>query len=111
MNWLNIDSVEKIMEIKDLSQNRRVLIFKYSPKCVVSYVMRMLFEREWHEEAMKMETYLLNVKEHKELSDKIAKEFGVEHQSPQILIIEKGKCIFNASHGKIKVSEIKQFAN
>ncbi|MCI0450231.1 MAG: bacillithiol system redox-active protein YtxJ [Chlorobi bacterium] len=111
MNWLKINSEAKIREIKELSQNGRVLIFKYSPRCVVSYLMRTLFEREWHEEAMKMETYLLNVREYKELSDKIASELGVEHASPQILVIEKGKCVFSASHGKVLVSNVKQFRN
>jgi bacillithiol system protein YtxJ len=111
MNWLNIDSDEKIREIKELSQSSRVLIFKFSPKCVVSYIMRILFEREWNEKKMKMETYIVNIKEYKELSDKIASEFEVEHKTPQILIIETGKCVFSASHGKVLVSNIKQFAN
>jgi len=111
MNWINVDSIEKTGEIKELSKNHSVLIFKYSPRCIIDYIVRLLFQREWHEATMRMKTYLINVIEYKELSDKIANEFGVEHQSPQILIIENGKCIFSASHGKLKVSEIKQFAN
>ena len=111
MNWINVENAGRIGEIKELSHKERILIFKYSPNCLISYVMKSLFEREWHETAMRMKAYLVNIIENKELSRDIAEEFGVEHHSPQILIIEKGKCIFFASHGKANMNAIKQFAN
>lgn len=111
MNWINIDSADKINEIKELSEKERVLIFKCSPQNAVDHVIKTLLEREWHDGEMKMKTYLVNVNDNKELSDKIAVEFSAEHLSPQVLIVEKGKCVFNTSYGKILFSEIRKFAN
>jgi bacillithiol system protein YtxJ len=32
------------------------------------------------------------------LSDQIAKDFGVAHESPQILVIREGKVVYHESH-------------
>lgn len=109
MNWIIIDSAEIINEIKELSKNERVLILEYTPQRAVDYIVKALLEREWHDGEMKMKTYAVN--DNKEFSDKIALEFETEHKSPQVLIIGKGKCVFNASYGKILFSEIRKFAN
>src|SRR5437588_9798869 len=101
MNWLQIDTENKLQEINDLSAHERVLILKFSPACSISFITKMLLEREWNADLMNMKSYILNVLSRKELSKKIEKEYGVQHESPQVLIIENGKCINNFSHGKI----------
>jgi bacillithiol system protein YtxJ len=42
------------------------------------------------------------------VSNYISSEFGVQHQSPQALLIENGKCTYDASHLNIRVSDLKQ---
>ncbi len=111
MNWIQIDSSEKINEIKELSGSQKVLILKYSPNCGISYIVRNLLEREWSEGEMRMKTYLLDVISNKDLSQKIESELGLVYESPQVLILEKSKPVFSASHGKVIYSEIKKFAN
>lgn len=111
MNWINIDSSDKINEVKEISGSQKVMIFKYSPKCAINYIVRNLLEREWNGSEMLMKTYLVDVVSNKELSQKIEGEFGVSHESPQVLIIENSKPVFTASHGKILYSEIRKFAN
>ncbi len=111
MNWIIIDSADKIYEAEDLSRSQRVLIFKFSHLCSISHVMKMLLQREWNEGAMKMKTYLVNVIDNHELSNDIAERFKVEHETPQAIILEKGKSIFSASHGQVKYVNLKQFAN
>ncbi|MCY7363575.1 MAG: thioredoxin family protein [Ignavibacteria bacterium] len=32
--------------------------------------------------------------------------YGVEHQSPQILVIKNGKCIYTASHSAIRYDDL-----
>jgi bacillithiol system protein YtxJ len=44
----------------------------------------------------------LDLIKYRDTSNKIAEHFSVEHQSPQILIInKKGECIYNCSHSSI----------
>jgi len=42
------------------------------------------------------------------VSDKIAADLGVTHQSPQILMVKDGKCIYTASHSQINVEDLKE---
>lgn len=111
MNWIKADSVEKLDEIIAVSENEKVLVLKFSPKCSINYVVRFLLEREWHEGEMKMKTYLVNVVSNRDVSDKIENDTGIAHESPQALIIEKGKPVFSASHGRVVYSELKKYAN
>ena len=60
---------------------------------------------------MKMNTYLLDVVSNKDVAGAVADEFGVEHESPQAMIIKGGKAEFVAAYGKIHFSELRKFAN
>lgn len=111
MNWILADSADKIYEAEDLSQKERVLIFKYSTKCVISHIMKTLLQKEWAEGEMRMKTYLVNVIENHDLSNDIAQRFGVEHESPQVIILEKGKPVFTGAHGKVLYANLKPYAN
>lgn len=111
MNWISVKSSETISEILELSKKEKVMILKFSPKCAINYVVRNLLEREWHEGEMRMKTYMVDVVSNKALSEQIEKDFGVTHESPQALILEKEKPVFTASHGKVIYSELKKYAN
>lgn len=50
--------------------------------------------------------YYLDLRAYRELSNLIATTFDVEHESPQILIIDKGKSVYDRSHGEINPPEI-----
>ena len=42
--------------------------------------------------------YFLDLISYRNVSNAIADEFGVLHQSPQILVVKDGKCIYDDSH-------------
>ena len=111
MNWLSIDTDNTLQEINTESADERVLILKYSPACSISFITKMLLEREWNDDMMNMKTYLVNVLARRELSNKIEADYKIKHETPQALIIENGKCIAHFNHGKVIFAEIKKFAN
>ncbi len=39
--------------------------------------------------------YVLDLLAHRDISNAIADRFGVEHQSPQLLLIKEGKCVYD----------------
>ena len=45
--------------------------------------------------------FLLDILNYREISSKIESDFKVIHESPQVLIIQNGECIYNASHNEI----------
>ena len=52
-------------------------------------------------------SYYLDLLTYRSISNEVAVRFGVEHQSPQLLLIQDGKCVFGASHGAIDVSDLR----
>ena len=43
----------------------------------------------------------------RDLSGLIAEKFNIQHESPQLLVIKNGKCIYDASHMSISVKSIR----
>jgi bacillithiol system protein YtxJ len=99
MNWVQLTATKELEQLKELSKNNLILIFKHSTKCGTSRTVLSRFERAWREEEMKkVKPYFLDLLVHRDVSDKIEEGFGIIHESPQLLLIKDGKCIFNVSH-------------
>ena len=66
-------------------------------------------ERNWQEaEMIGIKSYFLDLITYREISNRIAHEFDVEHESPQILIIENEKSIYDQSHMGIDYQQIRE---
>ena len=108
MKWNQINQLTVLDEIKEQSKTQKVLIFKHSTTCSISSMSLSRLERSWSETEMtKIKPYYLDLLKYRDISNKIAQEFGIKHESPQVLIIENGKCIYNDSHNAISYKEIK----
>lgn len=59
------------------------------------------FEKEIQDLHPNDEFYLLDLLAYRNLSNDIAERFGVQHQSPQLIVIENGKAIRSVSHQSI----------
>ena len=111
MNWNKLESEAQLEQIKTASQENPVLIFKHSTRCPISSMALNRIERSWKEEEMKtVSPYYLDLISLRNISSKTAEVFDVQHESPQVLLIDKGSCIYNASHMSISYEEIKKAA-
>lgn len=108
LNWIMLTDLGQLNEIIDSSHEKPVLIFKHSTRCSISRFALKQFENEYDLDD-KITLYFLDLLNHRDISNEIASRFEVEHQSPQVLLIKEGKCIFNASHSSIDVQDFKQF--
>jgi bacillithiol system protein YtxJ len=104
MNWINLTSEEQIEEIKGKSKEKPQLIFKHSTRCSISAMVLSRLERSHTPE--NIDFYLLDLIANRSLSASITENFKVYHQSPQILLIVNGECIFDESHGSISMDDI-----
>jgi bacillithiol system protein YtxJ len=108
MNWKKIDKLEILTELKEHSQQQKVLIFKHSTRCAISTMALARLERAWRAEEMtQIQPYFLDLLNYRALSNQIAEDFAVEHESPQLLVIDKGKVIFHNSHSAIDYQDLK----
>ena len=108
--WIALKDLGQINEIITISEEKPVVIFKHSTRCSVSRMALKQFENEFNLQD-KMDAYFLDLIENRAISNEIAKKFDVMHQSPQLLLIKNGKCIYNISHSDIDAEFLKQFLN
>jgi bacillithiol system protein YtxJ len=108
VKWSELKSINQIDEIREVSKDKSVLIFKYSSRCSLSQMALDRLERNWKESEMAdVKSYFLDLISYREISNRIAHEFDVEHESPQVLIIENGKSIYDESHMGINYTQIR----
>jgi bacillithiol system protein YtxJ len=107
VNWLILDSENQLATIKDQSNEQPVAIFKHSTRCSISSMAKTRLEREWDLNDNEIKIYYLDLITYRSVSNAIEEYFGVEHQSPQLILIKNGEVIFHNSHSGIAVSDIK----
>ncbi len=108
MNWLTLNSIEQLDQIIQDSHQVPVAIFKHSTRCSISSMAKSRLERSWNFEDQQVQVYYLDLIAFREISNEIANKFGVEHQSPQMLLIKGGKAIYADSHSGISVSSMEE---
>ena len=112
MKWSELSSIDQIDQIRKESTEKPILIFKFSSRCSLSRMALDRLERNWKETEMTgIKPYFLDLITYREISNRIAHVFEVEHESPQVLIIENEKSIFDQSHMGIDYQEIRAAVN
>ncbi len=108
MKWNNLTDLQQLETIKEESSAQPVAIFKHSTRCSISATALDRFERNWakNQDIKDLKLYYLDLISHRDISNKIASEFEVEHESPQILLLKNGEVIYNESHYGIDFNEI-----
>jgi bacillithiol system protein YtxJ len=109
MVWNKLTEENQLEQIKQESFTQPIMIFKHSTTCGISQASLGRLERKWNEEeAGNLKPYYLDLKSFRSISNKIAQDFNVEHESPQVLIIENGKSVYDASQFDISFAEISE---
>ncbi|CAN5877637.1 bacillithiol system redox-active protein YtxJ [soil metagenome] len=109
MNWIALTKPEQIEELKKESRENPVIVFKHSTACSISATAKNRVERQWAEAGLQdVKPYYLDLLSFRSLSNRIAEQFAVTHQSPQLLVIQDEACVYNASHLSINLSEVKR---
>lgn len=109
MNWHHLTKPEELELIFSKSNEKPVLIFKHSTRCGISATVKDRLERSWKEEMNdKVDAWYLDLIAYRNLSDAIAKQTKVMHQSPQVLIIKNGQATYDASHYEINLQRIEE---
>jgi len=107
--FYTLDKIEQFDEIDGISQTKPVVLFKHSTRCSISRMALKQFDAEFNYPEEKIDWYLLDLLNHRDLSNEIASRYNVMHQSPQIVVIRNGKAVFNESHDSISAEDLKQF--
>jgi bacillithiol system protein YtxJ len=105
--WLPLTQPEQLRDIVQESHEHPVLIFKHSTTCSISAAAKAKIERQWPDATLPADTpiYYLDLLRYRPISGQISSELGVQHESPQLLLIQDGQVRYHASHMGIRLSE------
>ncbi|NVJ89990.1 MAG: bacillithiol system redox-active protein YtxJ [Flavobacteriaceae bacterium] len=109
IKWIQLTDIIQFEEIKQASKSEAVLIFKHSTRCGISRMVKRQFEQLFLEQHKNYKVYYLDLLNYRDISNLIATEFQVIHQSPQILVINNENVVFNASHYDITEIDLNRF--
>jgi bacillithiol system protein YtxJ len=107
MNWHPINSIDQLEHIKSASYITPQVIFKHSTTCSISRMALDRFERAATPE--KVDFHYLDLLNYRTISTEIASFFQVHHESPQVILIKNGECIYDESHYGIMMDELIPF--
>lgn len=104
MMWTALESEDQLTEIKSRSFEQPVIIFKHSTRCSTSSMIKSRLERSGVPAGFGF--YYLDLIRYRSVSNRVAEMFGVEHESPQVLVIRNGACVYDESHMAIRMEEL-----
>ncbi|WP_280769949.1 bacillithiol system redox-active protein YtxJ [Salipaludibacillus daqingensis] len=98
---MSIKKIESNEEWKKIqSETDSYFLLKNSTTCPIS--SEALTEIEKYAEAnAPFPVYYLNVQELRDLSNQIAEDFSIKHETPQLFFIQNNEVTWHASHWKI----------
>jgi bacillithiol system protein YtxJ len=107
INWTELKDEAQVENIREESKKHPVLIFKHSTRCSISRTALDRLERNWKsEDVVPLKPYFLDLLSYRNVSNQVASDFGVEHESPQVLVVKDGKPVHVRSHLSIGFDEI-----
>lgn len=104
--WIELTSSEQLKQAIESSVENAVILFKHSTRCSISSMVKSRFESNWNTELSKVSIYYLDLIAHRNISNEIAELTGIEHQSPQAIVLKNKEVIYDASHSEISAKAI-----
>jgi len=109
MNWHPLNNTEQLDKILEESKHTPIVIFKHSTSCSISSTAKSRLERQWDGKGLDhVKPYYLDLLAYRPVSNEIAEVLDVRHESPQLLLVQDGMCVYNASHLSINLDEVKK---
>ena len=107
--------VKELTQVDDLeaavaaSKEHPIFVFKHSTACPISGRAAVRVDKYLAETGEKAPDFVMvKVIESRPVSNAIAEKLGVQHESPQLLLLKDGKAIWNTSHGNITAENIEK---
>lgn len=97
MNLIALTNESQLTAI--VNDSATVVLFKHSTRCSVSNMAWKMFQQEWNNNESPV--YYLDLLNYRSVSNAIASQFQIEHESPQVLVIKNGVCVYHATHQAI----------
>jgi bacillithiol system protein YtxJ len=99
-NFFRIDDQVALESLITDSKQKPVIVFKHSNACSIS-------ARAYREmEKLQEQVNILEVQSAREVSRELANLTGIQHETPQVIVLRDGKAVWNASHFDVKAADV-----
>ncbi|WP_339646605.1 bacillithiol system redox-active protein YtxJ [uncultured Salegentibacter sp.] len=105
--WTDLTDKDQITIAKEESKEKTIGIFKHSTSCGISKMVLKNFERQY-EENENAKLYFLDLRKHRDVSNAVADDLNVRHESPQLIILKSEEVVHHASHQDIDAAKFEE---
>lgn len=106
---MSIQHLHSVQELEQyISRPGKKLLFKHSTTCPISAKAFEEFQSYVKDSGTEADAAIVLVIEDRPVSNQIAENLGIKHESPQIFLLEDGQVRWNASHWKITQTSIRE---
>ena len=98
-NFIELNSIEKLEELFEESNEKPVVLFKHSVTCPISSGVY------YEVSEVEADVNLVIVQKARDISNAIANKTGIRHESPQAIVLKKGQVVYHASHYDITAED------
>jgi bacillithiol system protein YtxJ len=100
MNFVTLNTVEKLDELFEKSHETPVVLFKHSVTCPISSDVYSEVS------GVNSEINLVVVQSARQISNEIAARTNIRHESPQAIVLKDGKPVYYASHYDVTADDL-----
>jgi bacillithiol system protein YtxJ len=101
-DFVPVKERSELDELFRRSNEHPVVLFKHSSMCSIS---ADTYQEMTHYPGR---VELIVIQQTRSLSDEIENRTGLRHESPQVIVLSKGKPVFHESHWRIKADAVAQ---
>ncbi len=108
IEWEHLDSIDQLDNLIKNSKLKPKVIFKHSTRCGISRMALNQFENNYTTDKDQAVYYLLDLIANRDVSNAVAEKLSVQHQSPQVIVIDNEHVIHTESHHGIDIKKIQE---
>lgn len=110
-NWNRLEDIVEWERIFKKSGRKPQILYKHSNRCSVSWFAKSKLEKASETLAEKADMHVVDVIRNREVSNYIAENLELRHESPQAILVKDEKVVWHASHGSINENKMLEALN
>ena len=101
-----LQEVDELNDVWEISKEKPVLLFKLSTTCPISAEAFNQYNHFLEDNDRNIAAYYVKVRESRPVSNQVAEDLGVKHESPQIFLVKNEQPVWHEAHHHITVESI-----
>jgi len=103
-----MQTIEAIEDLSTMLAGERAILFKHSSRCELSAWARRHVEK-FVATCPSANVFVINVIENRSMSSEVENLLGVRHETPQVILVEGGQAVRQASHRKVRIKTLNKW--